>query len=155
MANHTTSNRSLQHHYFARKMAQPFLGESKYETSSLDCLPSYGWTKPKYHHYRRRHFLSFFRRFNNLWSECRCREGSLVRKFSFTRKKLFFFKKWAKSGPCLFIFSLFSHDKYSTNTINDKRLDSVLGTRRLAQTNPLSYGGTHRKNCSMLGSLKS
>ena len=37
-----------------------------------------------------------------------------------------------KNGPnpvsfCL--FSFFSHDKYSTNTINEKSVDGVLGTR--------------------------
>ena len=35
-----------------------------------------------------------------------------------------------KNGPNPFcLFSFFSHDKYSANTINDKRVDSVLGTR--------------------------
>ena len=30
------------------------------------------------------------------------------------------------------LFSLFSHEKYSTNTLNDKRVDGVLGTRTRA-----------------------
>ena len=34
----------------------------------------------------------------------------------------------SQSQP-LFVFSFFSHDKYSTNTINDKSVDGVLGTR--------------------------
>ena len=55
-------------------------------------------------------------------------------------------KKWAKPGSfCL--FSFFSHEKYSSNTINEKSVDGVLGTRTRAagwqvQTNPLSYGDT-------------
>ena len=41
-------------------------------------------------------------------------------------------KCFFKNGPnpasfCL--FSFFSHDKYSTNTINDKSIDGVLGTQ--------------------------
>ena len=40
----------------------------------------------------------------------------------------FFLKKWTKPGLfCLFLF--FSHDKYSTNNINEKSVDGVLGTR--------------------------
>ena len=45
-------------------------------------------------------------------------------------KTIFF--KWAKPGLFLFIFVLFSHrmDKYSTNlTINEKRVDGMLGSR--------------------------
>ena len=41
---------------------------------------------------------------------------------------LFFFKNGP--NPASFcLFSFFSHDKYSTNTINDKSIDGVLGTR--------------------------
>ena len=49
-----------------------------------------------------------------------------VKKYLFSRKNIFFFfKKRAKPDLfCLFLF--FSHDKYSTNTTNEK---SVLGTR--------------------------
>ena len=36
-----------------------------------------------------------------------------------------YFFKWAKAG--LFLF--FSHDKYSTNTVNEKSVYGVLGTR--------------------------
>ena len=32
-------------------------------------------------------------------------------------------------NPASFLFSFLSHDKYSTNTINDKSIDGVLGTR--------------------------
>ena len=40
-------------------------------------------------------------------------------------------KKWAKPGSfCL--FSFFSHEKYSSNTINEKSVDGVLGTRTRA-----------------------
>ena len=35
----------------------------------------------------------------------------------------------AHSRPLFRLFSFFSHDKYSTNTINDKCIDGVLGTR--------------------------
>ena len=39
-----------------------------------------------------------------------------------------FFKKRAKTGlSCL--FSSYPHDKYSTNTIIDERVDGVFGTR--------------------------
>ena len=38
------------------------------------------------------------------------------------------YKNWPNSASfCL--FSFFSHYKYSTNTINDKSVDGVLGTR--------------------------
>ena len=40
---------------------------------------------------------------------------------------LIFFKNGP--NPASFLFSFFSHDKYSTNTINDKSIDGVLGTR--------------------------
>ena len=52
-------------------------------------------------------------------------------------------------NPALFVyFFFFTNGKYSINlTIEDKGVDGVLGTRTwggrmLAQTNPLSYGGT-------------
>ena len=34
-----------------------------------------------------------------------------------------------QTRPLFCLFSFFSHDKYSTNTINDKSIDGVLGTR--------------------------
>ena len=34
-----------------------------------------------------------------------------------------------KPGIFLFLFSFFSHDKYSTNTINEKSIDGMLGTQ--------------------------
>ena len=37
--------------------------------------------------------------------------------------------KWAKPGLFFCLFSFFSHDKYSTNTIYDKSIDGVLGTQ--------------------------
>ena len=40
-----------------------------------------------------------------------------------------FFKKWAKPSLFFCLLSFFSHDKYSTNTINEKSIEGVLGTR--------------------------
>ena len=65
-----------------------------------------------------------------------------------------FFKKWTKPGLLLFLFSFFSHDKYSTNTINEKAQMACLGLKPGAvgwqvQTNPLSYGGTPERMCLM------
>ena len=34
-----------------------------------------------------------------------------------------------QTWPLIVYFSFFSHDKYSTNTINDKSIDGVLGTQ--------------------------
>ena len=34
-----------------------------------------------------------------------------------------------QTRPLFVYFSFFSHDKYSTNTINEKSRDGVLGTR--------------------------
>ena len=56
-----------------------------------------------------------------------------------------------KNGPNPFcLFSFFSHDKYSANTINEKTQMACLGLEPRAagwqaQTNPLSYGGTPKK----------
>ena len=67
----------------------------------------------------------------------------------------YFFKKGP--NPASFcLFSFFSHDKYSTYTINKKALMACLGlvpgaVGWQAQANPLSYGSTHfyllYKNC--------
>ena len=39
--------------------------------------------------------------------------------FGFCKTQIRFFK-WAKPGLFFFLFLFFSHDKYSTNTINEK-----------------------------------
>ena len=54
-----------------------------------------------------------------------------------------------QTWPLFCLFSFFSHDKYSTNTINEKAQMACLGLEPRAagwqgQTNPLSYGGTPR-----------
>ena len=51
--------------------------------------------------------------------------------------------------PLFVTFSFLSHDKYSTNAINDKSTDGVLGTRTRGDSmvgaeNPLSYDGPER-----------
>ena len=56
---------------------------------------------------------------------------------SLTRETLYittaqsFFKN-GHTRPHFVLFSFFSYDKYSTNTINDKSVDGVLGTRTRA-----------------------
>ena len=46
-------------------------------------------------------------------------------------------------NPASFCLSpFFSHNKYSTITINEKSFNDVLGTRTQGNRNPLSYGGT-------------
>ena len=41
----------------------------------------------------------------------------------------YFFKKNGQTTASFCLFSFFSPDKYSKNTINDKNVDGVLGTR--------------------------
>ena len=52
-----------------------------------------------------------------------------IRDSNSDRYPLIFFFKWSKPGLFLFLFSFFSHDKYSTNTINEKSVDGMLGTQ--------------------------
>ena len=40
-----------------------------------------------------------------------------------------FFKKTGLNPVSFCLFSFFSHDKYSTNTVNEKSVDGVLGTQ--------------------------
>ena len=56
------------------------------------------------------------------------------------------------------LFSFFSYDKYSANTINEKVQMACLGlepgaAKWQAQTNPLSYGGTPTKLFLFVGSF--
>ena len=45
---------------------------------------------------------------------------------------MFFLKNGPNQASFCFLISYFSHDKYSTNTINDKSVVGVLGTRTRA-----------------------
>ena len=49
--------------------------------------------------------------------------------FRGSAKNLFFCKNGPNPASFLFLFSFFSHDKDSTNTLNEKGVDGVLGTR--------------------------